>query len=113
MSIANWLNSTLLNDQDELADLRGRIVRPVSLLAAAMLAALAVNNFRQGRLLIGVIVLLVVATLLLNVRVMRPGMKPMVPYALVLLPAVAGMLFAISSYWEHIYRPVDDSEEAR
>lgn len=25
----------------------------------------------------------------------------------------AGMLFAISSYWEHIYRPVDDSEEAR
>ena len=96
MAMPDWLNKTLLNDQDDLADLRGRVLKPVSVLAAVPLLVLAVNNFWQGRWALGVVVLLFVATLLANVHAIRPGAQPPVPYVLVLLPGLGAIIFSIS-----------------
>ena len=90
-----WLHKTLLNDQDDLGELRGRIMKPVSVVAAGLLMVLVVNNFLQGRWALGVIVLFVAATLLANVRELRPGKKPPVPYVLVLLPGLGAMIVSI------------------
>lgn len=95
MAIADWLNTTLLNDQDDLAFLRRRIARPVSVIAAGLLAVLAVYDLWQGRWLLGAIVLLLVATLLALARAMRLGATPRVPYALVLVPVAAGLVFSV------------------
>jgi len=95
MALADWLNTTLLNDQDDLAFLRRRIARPVSVIAAGMLAVLAVYDLWQERWLLGAIVLLLVATLLALARAMRLGATPRVPYALVLVPVAAGLVFSV------------------
>ena len=96
MTMLEWLNATLLNDQDDLADLRGRIMKPVSVAAASLLTVLVVNNIFQGRWAMALAVLFVVAALLANARELRPGRKPPVPYVLVLLPALGAMNFSIA-----------------
>jgi diguanylate cyclase (GGDEF)-like protein len=96
MAAPDWFQKILLNDEDDLADLRVRIMKPVSLVAAGLLMVLVINNMLQGRWPMALAVLFVVVTLLANVRGLRPGHKPPVPYVLVLLPGLIAMLFSIS-----------------
>ena len=96
MTFKDWLRQVLRNENDPLAAFRERIVAPVSLAALLLLLVFAVNNFLQGRPLLGLVVCAVLLILLGNVVWLRRGRPPPVPYAFILVPAVAGIVVSVS-----------------
>lgn len=87
---------TLLSDNDALAAHREKVIAPVSGAAAVLLGLFAVNNFLHDRWLVGAAVSLVVALLVADLRAVRRGARPPVPYVLVIAPAIAGILVSVS-----------------
>jgi len=90
-----WLRDLLLRENDALASYRERITLPLGVLGLVLVVPFGLNNLIQGRVWIGLAVMLVAATLALDVWALRRGRPPPVPYALVTVPVIGAMMASV------------------
>ena len=95
MSWKDTARALLLTENDALARYRDRVAAVLSLPAGLLLAALSVNNFAQGRTVMGLVTGLVVFILMGNHWSARRRGKALVDYAFILLPGLVGVLSAL------------------
>jgi diguanylate cyclase (GGDEF)-like protein len=105
MSWQDTARTLLLTENDALARYRDRVAAVLSLPAGLLLAALSINNFAQGRTVMGLVTGLVVFILLGNYWSIQRRGKALVDYAFILLPGWVGVLSALkmqgvlASFW--------------
>ena len=90
-ALAGW------GGDDVLADHRDRIMYPMAIASVAILAPFCINNFVQGRLLLGVLIALVVLGFGSAALALHLKKSPPVPYALILIPIGAGMVLSLQT----------------
>jgi len=94
-ALINWLRKVLSKEDDVMASYRIRVVVPVGMTALVLLTIFAVNNLLQGRFEVGLVILFAEATLLADVLALRWGKPPPVPFVVVMLLLVIGVLVSV------------------
>jgi diguanylate cyclase (GGDEF)-like protein len=92
MSWISRATTALLADNDALAPFRPRIARHLSMLAVVILLPFTVNHLVQGRVGLGLAILLAQAVLTLNAHSLRAGRKAPVPFGLMMVTLIAAVL---------------------
>jgi len=96
MQLIDWLRKILRNKNNPFASDIARVVVPVGIAGLVLLTPFAINNFLQGRIEIGLAILLVQALLLIDVLALRRGKQPPLHYGLLVAPMIVAMLVAVS-----------------
>jgi diguanylate cyclase (GGDEF)-like protein len=95
MQLLDWLRKILRTESNAFASYMARVVLPVGIAALVLLIPFAINNFLQGRIEVGVAILLVQALLLVDVLALHRGKPPPLHYGLVVVPMIIAMLAAV------------------
>jgi diguanylate cyclase (GGDEF)-like protein len=95
MQLLDWLRKILRNENNAFASYISRVVLPVGIAALVLLTPFAINNFLQGRIEVGLAILLVQALLLVDVLALCSGKPPPLHYGLVVMPMILAMLAAV------------------
>lgn len=82
---------------DPLAPYRDRIMYPIAIIGVACLLPFAINNFIQGRYPLGIAILGMVAGLTADALAIRWERTPPIPFALLLLPAMASITISLQT----------------
>lgn len=82
---------------DPLAEHRDRLMLAIALVGIPILVPFAINNFLQGRVLLGAALLLVLLTLGLDALAIHRRRQPPLPYPLLLLPMAAGIAISLGT----------------
>lgn len=96
MQLLDWLRKILRNKSNPFASYIARVVLPVGIAALVLLTPFAINNFLQGRIEVGLAILLVQALLLVDVLALRRGKPPPLHYGLLVVPMIVAMLAAVA-----------------
>jgi hypothetical protein len=96
MQLLDWLRQILRNENNAFAGYISRVVLPVGIASLVLLTPFMINNFLQGRTIVGLAIILVQALLLVDVLALRRGKPPPVHYGFVVVPMIIAMLAAVA-----------------
>lgn len=93
--LSKWLRQTLTFQGDALAPYRDSLMLSMGGVAVVLLLPFVINNFVQGRWQVGLVLFTIQAVSLINVLALWRGRAAPIPYALLLIPFVAGVTSAV------------------
>ncbi len=105
MNPTRWLKTAVKGTDDPLAAYRLRAMRMFAIVGAVFLVPFAINNFIQGRSMLGAAVLGITLAFGVDAIAIHRKKKPPIPFALLLLPAVIAIwltmetLGIIGAFW--------------
>jgi diguanylate cyclase (GGDEF)-like protein len=82
---------------DPLARERGRVMYALSILAVVFIVPFAVNDFLKGRVALGIAIVCVVATFVVDGLAVRRGRRPPIPYPLLLVPIATTIALSLAT----------------
>jgi len=84
--------------QDALAAYRHRVMSSLAVVAAIFLLPFAVNDFVQGRYVLGATLLLAFLILSIDAIALYLSRKPPIPFVLLILPAIGGVALSLKTH---------------
>jgi diguanylate cyclase (GGDEF)-like protein len=85
------------SDKEPLFALRNRVLYPFSIIGTVFLLPFSLNDFYQGRYLLGTAIFAIVCMLVANIIAIRNKRKLVIPFALLLIPGAASIVISIST----------------
>ncbi|MCX7150054.1 MAG: GGDEF domain-containing protein [Rhodocyclales bacterium] len=94
-ALIQWIRDVATAESDSLAPYRDRVMHSMGGVTVLLLTPFTINNFLQQRYLVALILLFIQALTFANVYAVRCGRPVPVPFALLLVPFLAGITAAV------------------